>query len=55
MLKLIIVKYVKHNQTKNKVKNKNHSVNLDPRQKITPAPGTSKASTRHQPCTATGK
>ena len=55
MLKLIIIKYIKQNQTENKATNKNHSVHLDPKQKSTPAPGTSKASTRHQPCTATGK
>ena len=55
MLKLIIVKYVKHKQTENKVKDKNYSVNLDPRHKSTPAPGTSKAATRNQPCTSTGK
>ena len=58
MIKLIIIKYIKQNQTENKTNkstNKNHSVHLDPKQNCTPAPGTSKASTRHQPCTTIGK
>ena len=58
MIKLVILKYTKQKQTENKTNkstNKNHSVHLDPKKNCEPTPGTSGATTRHQPCTTIGK
>ena len=59
MIKLVILNYTKQkikteNKT-NKLSNKNHLVRLDPKKNCEPTPGTSGATTRHQPCTTTGK